>query len=194
MGPLPAGTYWARRAGVLGVPLVLLLVASSCLGSGGDPDTVSQGPGPTPSRSASATPATATTPSAGAPAAPVTTCPDAVLLVGLDAAPDTSPRRFEVTVTNRGTVACRRDLGPGAVQLVVTSGQDRIWARSDCTPAAREVATLAPGASRAIRVAWDRKRSRPGCTGTRAPATTGTYRVTGTVGGVALPTEVFQIG
>ena len=188
VGPLPPAVYWRRRALVLAGPLAALLLLRSCGGGGDEPFSLEPSPTASPSAAASARP-TAT----AAPAAPGA-CPDAALEVTVAAEPVTSPRSFVVTVANRGAAPCRRDLGPAAVALVVTSGADRVWARADCDRrTARELATLQPGASRAVRVAWDGRRSKPGCEGTRATAAPGTYRVTGTVGSRALPTAVFRV-
>jgi hypothetical protein len=190
VGPLPVGVYWRRRGVLLVGLLAVLLVLRSC---GGGDDTVSSPeatPTPTPSVVVSTAPTSTAAPAPAAPAA----CRGADLALEVAAQPATSPTSFVVTATNRGTAACRVDLGPAAVQLVVTSGADRVWARSDCERrTARELATLAPGASRGVRVAWDGRRSKPDCAGTRSVAAVGTYRVTGTVGTAALPTDVFQV-
>ena len=188
VGPLPDGVYWRRRGVLVAGLAVALLLLRSCGGGGED-----AGDGPV--ATATPTPSVTTAPSpTRAPVAAPGPCADADLALAVAAQPDESPTSFVVTVTNRGSVACRRDLGPAAVQLVVTSGADRVWARSDCERrTARELATLAPGGSRGVRVAWDGRRSKPGCAGSRAVAAVGTYRVTGTVGSAALPTEVFRV-
>ena len=188
VGPLPPGTYWARRAGLVLAVVVPLLVLRSC-GGGGDDGLTADSP-VTPAPTASAGPTATPRPTV----APVAQCRDADLAAVVVPAPGTSPTTFVLTVTNRGTTRCTRDLGPGVVDLVVTTGQDRFWARSDCDRrSAREVATLVPGASRAVRVGWDATRSRPGCEGARPAAQPGTYRVGGKVGSKPVAEVTFRV-
>lgn len=190
VGPLPPGTYWARRAGLVLAVVVPLVVLRSCGGSGGaDDELTADAPvTPAPSVSASASASPRPTPAA------VAQCRDADLAAVVVPTPGTSPTTFVLTVTNRGTTRCTRDLGPGVVDLVVTTGQDRFWARSDCDRrTAREVATLVPGASRAVRVGWDATRSRPGCEGARPQAQPGTYRVEGKVGSKPVAEVAFRV-
>lgn len=185
VGPLPAGTYWARRAGVALAVVVPLLVLRSCGGPDAVEDTVTPGASSSPSATASPTPRATTAP---------TGCRDADLTAVVVPSPETSPSSFVLTVTNRSATACTRDLGPGVVDLVVTTGADRFWAKSDCDRrTAREVARLQPGESRAVRVAWDGKRARPGCAGTRPAARPGTYRVEGKVGSKPVAAVVFRV-
>lgn len=166
-----------------------LLVLRSCGGGDAGEDTVTSGSSSSPSASASPT-STARTPTPAGPAG----CRDADLTAVVVPAPETSPTSFLVTVTNRGATPCTRDLGPGVVDLVVTTGADRFWARSDCDRrTSREVARFEPGASRAVRVSWDGKRGRPGCAGTRPAARPGTYRVEGKVGSKPVAAVVFRV-
>jgi hypothetical protein len=190
VGPLPPGTYWARRAGVALAVVVPLLLLRSCGDDGSGADTVTPEPTASPSANSTASPR----PTATRTAAAVAQCRDADLTAVVAPAPETSPTSFALTVTNRGAVPCTRDLGPGVVDLVVTTGADRFWARSDCDRrTAREVATLAAGASRAVRVGWDGRRSRPGCEGARPVAQPGTYRVEGKVGSKPVAPVVFRV-
>lgn len=187
VGPLPPGTYWARRAGLVLAVVVPLLVLRSC--GGGEDELTADPPA-----SAAPTPSASATPSARPTPVGVPQCRDADLGAVVVPTPATSPTTFVLTVTNRGTTRCTRDLGPGVVDLVVSTGQDRFWARSDCDRrAAREVATLVPGASRAVRVGWDATRSRPGCEGSRPTAQPGTYRVGGKVGSKPVAEVVFRV-
>lgn len=186
VGPLPAATYWWRRTVLIVLVLVPLLLLRSC---GGDPPPQARS---TPTATPTAVATASATPTRSATAVP--SCQDGELGVTVTASPETSPTSFLVTVTNRSARACRRDLGPGVVDLVVTSGSDRIWSRTDCTKGtARELATLAAGASRGVRVLWDGRRSLPGCSGPRAAAEPGTYRVAGKVASKPVPAVVFRV-
>jgi hypothetical protein len=196
VGPLPASTYWRRRAVLLVGVVVLLLLARSCV-SGGSDRPARTSAVPTPSTTASATPTTS--PRARAVVAGGT-CEDAALRVSTktDAADyplGTSPR-FTVTVTNRSAGPCRRDLGPGAVELLVYSGNDRIWSSDDCAAAqGSEVLTLKAGASLEKTVTWSGKRSAKGCpsASTRPEAKAGYYRVLARVGTVRSAATVFRL-
>ena len=91
--------------------------------------------------------------------------------------------RLSLVVRNTGAVACRRDVGSGALELLVISGSDRIWSSDDCSNGrAVNPVLLGPGASRAVRLSWSGRRSAPGCPGTRTQTTAGTYRVVARVG------------
>jgi hypothetical protein len=101
--------------------------------------------------------------------------------------------RFTLTVRNIGSVACRRALGPGAVELRVFSGEDRIWSSDDCnTSKDQGVLTLPAGAARATTVQWPGKRTKPGCV-LGDTAQPGTYRVSARVGDIVRQGSVFRI-
>jgi hypothetical protein len=200
VGPLPASTYWRRRVVLLvGALLLLLLVAKAC--SGGGSDTLSAtGTTPSPSPSASQPPAVVPSPTVSQRAspspAPLQTCRNNVLQVTVEsdaeAYPSGAAPRFTLTVRNIGTVACRRALGPGAVELRVFSGEDRIWSSDDCNESKEQgVLTLPAGAARATTVQWGGKRTRPGCQ-TGDTAQPGTYRVSARVGDLIRQGSVFR--
>jgi hypothetical protein len=202
VGPLPASTYWRRRAVLLGTVVVMLLLVKSCGGSAPEKTGTGQpGAGPAASSAAAApsspAPAPASAPPATAAPATVPTCPDGVLDV-TTVADTTSFRtggapRFTLTVRNTGTTPCQRALGPGAVQLQVVSGQDRIWSSTDCSPGtAQTVLTLTPGTARATTVQWPGRRTRPGCV-VGATAQPGTYRVIARLGELVRTGSVFRI-
>ncbi len=213
VGPLPASTYWRRRAVLLGAVLLLLVLLRACTGGGGAPMRTT-GSSALPSRTPSAPPAPtraapsgtptkaagSATPSATAATSPVAvgSCRDAALslVASADAssyAVGSSPL-LAVTIRNTGTVPCRRDLGSGAVELLVFSGADRIWSSDDCAPGtASDTVLLVPGASRTVKLSWSGKRSQPGCAGDRSQALAGTYRVTGRVGTLRGAAGSFQL-
>lgn len=188
VGPLPASVYWRRRAVVVGVPVLLLGLLRACGGDGGDQQLTQAEPSASPTRSAAAVPAApaATRPASAAPA--VGSCADAALEVTAAAERETYAKgetpRLVLTVKNTGTAPCRRALGQGAVELLVTSGSDRFWSSDDCAPGGDQgVTVLKPGEQRVQRVTWSGRRSAPGCGGSKAQAEPGTYRVSGRVGG-----------
>lgn len=196
VGPLPASTYWLRRAGlVLGV-LVLVVLAKSCAGGGSSRKAAEVTPTPTPTPRA-----TPSTPPARATASPVhvvlPTCTDTALQVttSTDApayAVGGTPR-LTLSVKNGSATACRRDLGSGAVELLVYSGADRVWSSDDCGQGkAVALTTLAAGGSQAVVLTWSGKRSLPGCGGNREQAKPGTYRVVARVGTLRTQGAVFR--
>ena len=216
VGPEPAQTYWLRRAAVALAVLVPLALLLSLLGGEDDEDQLAQRPpaaepvaspsaGVSADPSASADPSTSpdpgTDPSASAsagPSASVAPCPDEVLRIEAAATEDSFPvgarPELELRVTNTGRTPCSRDLGQAAVELLVVSGDDRIWSSDDCAPGGRaDVTTLQPGAPEVSTVTWSGTRSRPRCAGEAEPARAGTYRVNGRVGELRESGESFVL-
>ena len=197
LGPLPASTYWRRRVVLLVVVVLVLLLAMKACGS--DPQqealkATSPSPSAAPSAAASAA---APQPSASPTPAALLTCRDSVLQITAEADAESYPTggkpRFSLTVRNIGSVACKRALGPGAVELRVFSGEDRIWSSDDCNEAKEQgVLTLPAGAARATTVQWGGTRTKPGCE-TGKTAQPGTYRVSARVGSVIRQGSVFRI-
>lgn len=89
---------------------------------------------------------------------------------------------FTFEVKNRGNEGCIIDVGSKAVELVVTSGQSRMWSSDDCQKDPQQNLVILPaGKTASSKVTWDRKTSTPGCSGRRTAAP-GTYAVTGKIG------------
>jgi hypothetical protein len=200
VGPLPASTYWRRRAVLLLGVLVVLLLLKSCTGGGATkkPDSLSSTPKPTVTKAVTPKPTTAvpTTP----PVAPVTAplCTDAqlTLTATTDASsygPGATPK-ITLSVKNTSSTACRRDVGAGAVELQVFSGQDRIWSSDDCSPSkATALELLAPGGGQSVVKTWPGRRSKPQCAGSQAKAEPGTYLVTARLGTLKKSSSSFTI-
>jgi hypothetical protein len=186
VGPLPQSTYWRRRAVLLVGVIVLLLVVRSCALGGAKPNASVKAkatPKPTATRSVAPLPTRTSAP----PVASGPLCADSALSLtattdaptyGLGATP-----RLTLRVKNTSATACRRDLGSGAVELLVYSGPDRWWSDHDCSSSgAISLVTLPPGGTQAVVRIWPGKRSAPGCGGNKDAATPGTYRVVAQVG------------
>jgi hypothetical protein len=91
--------------------------------------------------------------------------------------------RISLEFANVSRASCRLDAGPRALELVVTSGGERIWSSDDCYPSKRSrLTTLAPGERGVVVVTWTRDRSAPECPDNRPAAKPGAYVVTGRVG------------
>ena len=217
VGPLPAAVYWRRRAGVLLGVFLLLFVLRACTG-GEDaepaaerltpvgatpaaaplapvpPLTAAAPPSTTPTTTPTSSPTPSRTPSPARPAA----CADGVLAVRVGA-DDTryalgERPRLSLRVVNDGDEPCPRGVGPGSVELRVVSGPDRIWSSDDCGGEGQAgVVTLRPGEPETTTVAWEARRSRPGCSGGEERIRPGTYRVVGRVGDLVVPGSAFTV-
>ncbi|GLU47387.1 hypothetical protein Nans01_17380 [Nocardiopsis ansamitocini] len=88
--------------------------------------------------------------------------------------------RFRLTAVNTGDQTCTVDVGDKAMQLRVTSGEDRIFSTADCVEgtAATDKQQLRRGIPHISDVNWDRKRSWTDCRGSDVDARPGTYVVT----------------
>jgi hypothetical protein len=202
VGPLPASTYWQRRA-LLAAAAVLVLALLSTLLSGGDdaPDRLAAVPGATSAPTGSVLPAPPSAPSASSPAptsGSLPICPPGALkveaLVDAPSAPVGGRPRLSLRVTNTGRSVCTRDLGQAAIELLVFSGSDRIWSSDDCAPGGpSDVTALQPGEAATRRATWDGRRSLPGCKGPKAEAQAGTYRVQGRVGQLRVEGAAFRL-
>ncbi|MCU1587184.1 MAG: hypothetical protein JWN31_677 [Frankiales bacterium] len=187
VGPLPAATYWRRRAGLLLAVIAVLFLGKSCLGGGGGGGTPKAHTTPTPSSS----------PSTAATGAASTVCADSALKAEASTDEPTyalgSTPKMTLAITNTSKTACARDMGSGAIEFVVFSGEDRVWSSDDCgTGRAASVVTLAPGARKVVTITWAGKRSKPNCAGSHDDAKPGTYRVVGRAGTLHSSGAVFR--
>ena len=156
-GPEPASVYWIRRGAIVLVVITVLVALWWLVGSlfGGGSDTSAEAgaepvvvrdrrhltppPPPFPRR----------LPSAGAD--PVE-CPDSAITVEATTDSSTyqvgSTPRLTLTIINTGDVACKRDVGPKANELEITSGGYHVWSSDDCNASNKsKVVTLKPGTS-----------------------------------------------
>jgi hypothetical protein len=192
--------YWRRRLLTLGALLLVLVVLAKACGGDDGTQKVTPGPAtttPAPSRPAGPTqPGRTAQPTANASLGP---CDDSVIVVSAraDAQTYSTARRPVLTVgiANKGTVACTRDVGQGAREIRVTSGNARIWSSDDCSPGGgSQIVTLQPGAAPVtFSVTWGRKRSQPGCPAGAEAAEPGTYRVHGRFGDVVSTGDTFSL-
>lgn len=119
--------------------------------------------------------------------------------------------RFTVTLTSTATRGC---VALPVVDLVITSGHDRIWTSADCpvaavggpgvtaapalTGTARALlvpggALLEPGASVSLGLVWPGVRSAGSCTAVPAQLVAGTYVAAVEVPGAGSTDEVFTL-
>lgn len=176
------------------VLLLVLVLLRSCGASPSRPAALTTTPVPA-GPAAPATPSTAVTPTptptlaspSVSPTAGRQACPDSSLALtassDVGSYPLGSQPSLILRVRNTGRTVCRRVLGPAAVELLVYSANDRIYSSRDCTPATRQASVaLRPGQVETTTLTWSGLRSLPGCAGSRAAATAGTYRVFGQLG------------
>lgn len=186
----PARVFWIRRFVVLGLPLILvvwLVVWWTGRDGGAEPRPEAETP------AATATP----TPTAAAPGVP--DCDPSVLDLTLTASAETfteSDPTFEVSVTNTGEEPCLVEAGDLDREVVVTSGEDRVWSSRDCVPedAPARTLLLADGQADVTSLTWARERSAEGCAGGLPAPGAGTYSATVTMGGATSAPAVFGLG
>jgi hypothetical protein len=89
-----------------------------------------------------------------------------------------------LTVVNTSPLPCTRVVGaPDAEVVVLDAGGARVWSSADCAAAASSgPRTLAAGERVDLPVAWDGRRSAPGCSGDRAVAPAGSYQLRARLG------------
>ncbi len=155
--------------------------------------TVTKTPKATPSRTPEAT-ATPTgtktpTPTPTATRTAVTDCADRAMAVFVapdsEAYPEGTTPRFTLVVRNLGKAACRRDLGPRALELVVASATKPVWSSDHCKPAGTsDVEVLEPGERFTTTMSWSRWRTSGGCATPRPVAGPGSYTLQGRAGEV----------
>ncbi len=197
---LPASVYWRRRFVVLGIPglLVVMLVLWLANQGGGSTATTAHrattspaaSPTPSPSPRTSTPPANGGVASCVAPALTVGITPDQVSV------PAGATPTFTVTIKNVGNTPCVVDAGELHREVVIVSGNDRVWSSKDCAPANSSPRTLllAAGMTDTSHIAWNRIRSAPGCPGNLPAPHAGTYQATVTLAGTSSGPTVFQLG
>ncbi|MEN0128686.1 MAG: hypothetical protein AAGC49_04550 [Brevundimonas sp.] len=191
--PVSRSVYWRRRAVVLGLPLVLVLLAVWLIGGRGSGDGPAAAATPTktatPTKAAAQTKAGASPSTTGTPK-PTNSVPDCSSLK-LDVSADAKSYnaganpKLTTTITNTGAKACLVDAGSANTLMVITSGDDQVWSSRDCVASSSESKPLLLSAGKSVSgsVSWKRVRSAPGCPKNPGAAKPGTYAVTYTVAG-----------
>ncbi|MFE9244187.1 serine/threonine-protein kinase [Nocardiopsis sp. NPDC006938] len=84
---------------------------------------------------------------------------------------------FRVVVVNTAAQTCTVDTGPGAIELLVHSGDDRVYSSADCVGGTgEEERQLLRGVPHEYTLTWDLGRSSVDCADVGAPAGPGWYR------------------
>jgi len=202
-GPEPSSVYWIRRGAIVLVVITVLVALWWLLGSllGGGSDT-SADAGAAASSSAIAAPGASASaaPSASADAGsePVE-CLDSAITVEATTDASTYPvgstPRLTLTIINSGDVACKRDVGPKANELEITSGGYHVWSSDDCNASSKsKVVTLKPGDKVGSSITWNGRLTQKGCPdGEGDPAKAGRYDLVGRNGKVTSEPTPFAL-
>lgn len=219
VGPQPPAVYWFRRLLLLAAVLAVVVAvgmlttggradgtppAQSSATTTGDPTSdAGERAGADGERAAEQSDdeeAPSTRPSAAAATeAGVPSCAETGLAVSVTADSEsyaaTAVPRLTVSLRNEGTTACTVDVGsPDAVEVVVTSGDDRVWSSDDCQPDAEaRVVTLQPSAEEVQSISWQRGRSAEGCPTGLPEVRAGTYQVTARAGDITSEPVAFTL-
>lgn len=194
VGPEPASVYWRRRIVVILGVLVVLFLVWTLIKPDGAPTSAAADASP------SALPTLATTsPSPSVSAASAAPCEDTNISVTVtseqSAFPIGTPASFVMKISNTGTVACTRDVGPAANTFTVTSGGFDVWSSDACAPSSEnQVEEIPAGEAFAVKGTWDGSVSSNGCGPSAAPAEAGAYQVVATNGQVSSEPLSFTIG
>lgn len=96
-----------------------------------------------------------------------------------DSLPAGQTSNIPVTIRNTGEVPCLQEVGKGAIEVNITSGDDPVWSSRHCSsdlPSERQL-LLDADASDTTVLAWDGARSADGCSSDQPKVKPGTYRL-----------------
>lgn len=202
VGPEEPQVYWRRRALVIGLVVLALIILFLIFRPKGGEETQAE-PVTTPSPTVSASPSpTATVTGSPSPTASPST--SARPCVDTDIEVTVTPDKQEyaegedpqlaMAIVNTGTTACQRDVGAGANEIVVSSGGVQVWSSDDCSPSTQSVVqTLEPGGQANVTVTWPRVKSAQGCPSPQAAVPAGAYDAVGRNGKVTSQKAAFTL-
>jgi hypothetical protein len=208
VGPEPAFVYWIRRITLLLAVGTLIFGIWWLFTSQGSADSAS--PAPDSSQSAEAAPIE---PSSEPTAEPSQFPSESAVAIPGEAPVDCQDESIKVkaltnastyvvgetpelrlTITNIGDIACKRDVGPKANELEITSGGYHVWSSDDCSASDNsKVIVMKPGEKVGSRITWNGRLSQKGCPGEGAVAKPGRYDVVGRNGNVESEGKPFSL-
>lgn len=101
---------------------------------------------------------------------------------------------LKLTITNIGDLACKRDVGPRANELEVTSGGYHVWSSDDCSASdVSKIIVMKPGEKVSSSITWNGRLSQKGCPSEGAEAKPGRYDVVGRNGAVDSDGKLFSL-
>lgn len=202
VGPEPASVYWRRRIVVILGVLVVLGLLWWLISPGGSsaPTAASASPSPLPTLTPTVSSSPGGSPS-GSPSASVSgaECLDSDIAVTVTTAQQSyslgEPIEFVMKISNTGTTACMRDVGPAANTFTVTSGGFDVWSSDACTATGDSQEEEIPvGEAFAVKGTWDGTVTANGCGPSATPAEAGSYQVEATNGQVSSDPVSFALG
>ncbi len=219
VGPEPSYVYWIRRITLLlalgtlifGIWWVFTAQGSADQSSqtlasspSADPSAVlSADPSAGPSTEASLDPTVEASPGAETATATATAavpvdCQDSAIKVRARTDKSTyvvgETPELKLTITNIGDLACKRDVGPRANELEVTSGGYHVWSSDDCSASdASKIIVMKPGEKVSSSITWNGRLSQKGCPSEGAEAKPGRYDVVGRNGAVDSDGDPFSL-
>lgn len=198
--------YWIRRGAIVLVVLTLIIGLWWLVGSvrGGSPSSASSTGEPVASSSANSDAETSDQSTSPQPAesdieVEIVECLDSAIEVEATTDASTYPvgatPKLTLTISNIGDVACKRDVGPKANELEITSGGYHVWSSDDCNASNKsKVTTLQPGDKVASSITWDGRLSQKGCPDEEgAAAKAGRYDLEGRNGDVTSDATPFAL-
>ena len=191
-GPLPASVYWRRRALLVGLGLVLVLVVSNIFG--GDDEKpkgdaiatqVSGDPTGSPTNDKPANrkpkkPKKSATPQEPVLAQPDGPCADSDILItpAVDKAVAGRPVTVTLQLRTAESEACTWRVSANHVTMKITSGSDEIWTSRQCPGAVPiQDVVVRSAVTTFVDVVWKARRSDDGCPIPTPWALPGTYHV-----------------
>lgn len=198
--------YWLRRASIAVVALVVVIGLWWLLGSRGSsdapvpaaspsavssvapsaPSSLAPMPTPTASGDAAAESEVGTDPAASEVVATgeILDCKNSDIAVEASTDKDSykvgAKPVLTMTIQNISATACKRDVGPKANSLEITSGGYHVWSSDDCGSSDQsKIITLKPGKKVATSIEWNGKVTTKGCPTKGTAAKQGRYQVTG---------------
>jgi hypothetical protein len=101
---------------------------------------------------------------------------------------------LKLTIENISAVPCKRDVGPKANSLEITSGGYHVWSSDDCGASDQsKIITLKPGKKVGTSIEWNGKVTTKGCPTKGTPAKQGRYQVTGKNLKAKSPSSTFSL-
>jgi hypothetical protein len=191
VGSKPPNIYWRRRVAALVVLLLVVLLLTWAVRAVAGLFAPDPAPAAAPADKPPATAAPVADPSASASlppsAAPTPACDATSLKV--EAVSDSrtyklgSSAQIGMTITNTGTGPCSMDAGSAALELVISSGSDRVWSSDDCqTTGESRPTVIEPNGVLESKVAWNLERSSQGCGTDLSALKAGTYQLVARAG------------
>lgn len=175
-GPLSPRVYWFRRAVVLAIPLVLIVVIARLLGGSSDgkddPEAAVQLASEGAPVAAGPTAPVVEEPVEPEPepepvlAEPTDVCADADVAVSPSVPAGITPDGLQIdfTVTSINSPACYWTFSPTTTSVAITSGNDDIWFSRQCPNVLpTEELVLRPETPNVISMKWNLKRSDADC-------------------------------